>query len=136
MTYAGKSGRQYVAAVNTGGMTGSDITNDELTVFALSTSGLDERHAVSTVAPIAAPSAASAVASGGATPPEPPSGPGLELIRERCTTCHPATQIFTAARRSALEWSNTVRQMAGRGAALSPEETKAISDYLGENFAP
>jgi quinoprotein glucose dehydrogenase len=135
MTYAGKSGRQYVAAVNTGGMTGSDITNDELTVFALSTSALDERHTVSTVAPIAAPSAASVVASGGATPPEPPSGPGLELIRERCTTCHPATQIFTAARRSPLEWSNTVRQMAGRGAALSPEETQAISDYLGANFA-
>jgi quinoprotein glucose dehydrogenase len=124
MTYAGKSGRQYVAAVSTGGMTGSDITNDDVTAFALSG------------ASIAAPSAVSAVASGGAKPPEPPSGPGLELIRERCTTCHPATLIFTAPRRSALEWSNTVRQMAARGAALDPAETQAVSDYLGENFGP
>lgn len=35
MTYAGKSGKQYVAAVSTGGMTGSDATNDEVIAFAV-----------------------------------------------------------------------------------------------------
>jgi quinoprotein glucose dehydrogenase len=35
MTYQGKSGRQYVAAVNTGGVAGSFATSDEITAFAL-----------------------------------------------------------------------------------------------------
>lgn len=35
MTYADRSGKQYVAAVSTGGMTGSDATNDEVLAYAL-----------------------------------------------------------------------------------------------------
>lgn len=35
MTYAGKSGKQYVAAVATGGMTGSDATSDEVVAYSL-----------------------------------------------------------------------------------------------------
>jgi len=35
MTYQGSSGRQYVAAVNTGGVAGGPVTNDEVTAFAL-----------------------------------------------------------------------------------------------------
>ncbi|MBU3077390.1 pyrroloquinoline quinone-dependent dehydrogenase [Sphingomonas sp. XMGL2] len=35
MTYQGKAGRQYVAAVNTGGMASGPVTNDAVTAFAL-----------------------------------------------------------------------------------------------------
>ncbi len=35
MTYQGKSGRQFVAAVNTGGVQGAPIANDEVVAFAL-----------------------------------------------------------------------------------------------------
>jgi len=36
VTYAGKSGRQYVAVVDTGGVAGQSPTSDQITVFALS----------------------------------------------------------------------------------------------------
>ena len=35
MTYQGKSGKQYVAAVNTGGMAGAPVSNDEVMAFSL-----------------------------------------------------------------------------------------------------
>ena len=35
MTFQSKSGKQYVAIVNTGGVAGQSVTNDELTVFSL-----------------------------------------------------------------------------------------------------
>jgi quinoprotein glucose dehydrogenase len=35
MTFQGRSGKQYVAVVNTGGVGGQPVTNDEVTVFAL-----------------------------------------------------------------------------------------------------
>jgi hypothetical protein len=109
MTYQSKSGKQFVVAVDTGGVTGSEIANDEVTAFALPVMG--------------------------AVDAEPPPGAGLDLINERCVSCHPATQIFSAPRKTPLEWSQTVKRMAARGAELSPEEAKTISDYLAENFA-
>jgi hypothetical protein len=35
MTYRGKSGRQFVATVATGGFAGSPVTDDEVMAFAL-----------------------------------------------------------------------------------------------------
>jgi len=35
MTYRGKSGRQYVAAVDTGGFNSSPVSSDEVLAFAL-----------------------------------------------------------------------------------------------------
>jgi len=35
MTYQGRSGRQYVAAVNTGGVAGGPVSNDEVSAFSL-----------------------------------------------------------------------------------------------------
>jgi quinoprotein glucose dehydrogenase len=125
MTYQGKSGRQFVAAVNTGGMTGSAVTNDEVTVFSLAGGGAEVT--IAPRQPGARPSPAAAV---GHSQP----GRGLELINQHCVECHPATQIFTAPRRTPVEWSRTVTAMAARGAELTPEEIKIVSDYLAEHF--
>jgi len=139
ITYRGKSGKQFVAAVNTGGMTGSDITNDEVTVFALPVNA-EKKIARSTQVATSLAGAAAVVASGSAAgagaQADPPPGPGLDLITQHCISCHPATQIFAAPRRTSLEWSKTVKRMAARGAEVTPEELRTISDYLGGHFAP
>src|SRR5581483_1788194 len=121
--------KQYVAATNTGGMTGSDTSNDEVTAFALS-GGTDAAAAIAPQGP------ARVVGSSRGTdaPATPPPGAGLDLINQRCVACHPATQIFSAQRKTPREWTRTVRNMAARGAELSPAEIKAISDYLAQHF--
>jgi quinoprotein glucose dehydrogenase len=125
MTYQGKSGRQFVAAVNTGGMTGSAVTNDEVTVFALGGGGGETTAATSQRPTNTSAKPASSQSQ---------SGRGLELINQHCVECHPVTQIFTAPRRARVEWNRTVKAMAARGAELTPEEIDAISYYLAEHF--
>lgn len=78
-------------------------------------------------------------AGGGVTvaaqqPAAPPPGPGLELVNERCGFCHTTNQVFTA-RKTGAEWPAVVQSMVDRGAELSPEEQKTMSDYLAANFA-
>ena len=62
-----------------------------------------------------------------------PSGPGLDLINQRCIFCHNTAQIFSQ-HKSPEAWSATVEQMATRGAEVSPEEIKIITDYLAKNY--
>jgi len=63
----------------------------------------------------------------------PPAGPGLDLINQRCIFCHNTAQIFSQ-HKSPEAWSATVEQMATRGAEVSPEEIKIITDYLAKNY--
>jgi len=63
----------------------------------------------------------------------PPPGPGLDLINQRCIFCHNTAQIFSQ-HKSPEAWSATVEQMATRGAEVSPEEIKIITDYLAKNY--
>ena len=67
------------------------------------------------------------------SPAAPPPGAGLDLINERCVFCHNSAQIFSQ-RKSAPAWAATVDQMASRGAEVSPEEMKTITDYLAKNY--
>jgi cytochrome c5 len=64
----------------------------------------------------------------------PAPGPGLDLINERCGFCHTTNQVFTA-HKTAAEWPALVQSMIDRGAELSPEEQKVMSDYLVANLA-
>ena len=75
-----------------------------------------------------------AVALAAQQPATPPPGPGLDLINERCGFCHTTNQVFTA-HKTAAEWPALVQSMIDRGAELSPEEQKAVSDYLVANVA-
>jgi mono/diheme cytochrome c family protein len=68
-----------------------------------------------------------------AADPAPPPGPGLDLINERCGFCHTTGQVFVQ-RKSATGWAATVQSMADRGAELSPEEAKTITDYLAAHY--
>lgn len=79
----------------------------------------------------ATPAATTAATTGTATTP--PAGEGLDLINERCRYCHAPAQIF-AKRHTPEEWGALVQIMVDRGAEVSPEEAKTITDYLIANF--
>ncbi len=136
MTYEGRSGRQFVAVVDTGGMTGSDVSDDEVIAFALPTAAQIKKAVPEP--PVGVTDMPRPLGprgpGGGASPRTPPAGPALELMSQRCTSCHPIAQIFSASRRSRTEWAQTVRLMEERGAELSAQEERVISDYLGRNF--
>ena len=136
MTYVGRSGTQYIAAVSTGGMTKSDTTNDEVIAFAVGSRSEAGRKPLPAAPTAATQSRRSGIAaSGTAIEARASESAALQLINQRCTTCHPVSQVLSAPRRSSLEWSSTVREMVGRGAELSPEEAKAVAEYLGKHFA-
>jgi cytochrome c5 len=118
---------------------GSDITNDEVTVFALplnTEKKITRSTQVTTTLARASAVVAGSSAAGARAQPKPPPGPGLELITQHCINCHPATQIFSAPRRTSQEWSKTVKRMVARGAELTPDEARTFSDYLGGHLAP
>jgi mono/diheme cytochrome c family protein len=73
-----------------------------------------------------------------ASPPPPPvatlpPGPALDLINERCSTCHTVGMI-SSKHKTADAWAATVQQMADRGAEISPEEMAVIVEYLAKNL--
>ncbi len=72
--------------------------------------------------------------SSAAQPAEPPAGPGLTIVNEKCGSCHTTSQVF-ATRRPAAEWPAVVQQMIDRGAELSPEEQETVSTYLAAHYA-
>lgn len=63
----------------------------------------------------------------------PPSGPGLDLINERCGFCHSIGQVFEKPH-SKADWAAIVQGMADRGAEISPEEMRVITDYLTDHY--
>lgn len=79
--------------------------------------------------------AAAAVAQAQTPPPRLPPGPGLDLLNERCVSCHPVSMI-TAQRKDATGWAFTVQQMAARGAEVSPEEMAVMIEYLAAALPP
>lgn len=64
---------------------------------------------------------------------EPPPGPGLELIQQKCVSCHTLSMI-TTKRKTPDQWAATVETMAGRGADVSPDEMVAITEYLSKAY--
>jgi quinoprotein glucose dehydrogenase len=136
MTYQGKSGKQFVAAVNTGGMTGSKVLNDEVTAFALSVEGQKASGAKTSDAQAGVGAQRPSQAGAGPMPASPvQSEVALKLINERCASCHPVTQILAAPRRLPAEWRQTVHRMMSMGAELSAAEAKTVSDYLGQHYS-
>lgn len=57
------------------------------------------------------------------------------LLEERCGGCH-STSIPKNARKSKRYWRETVERMMARGVKLSPEEKKALINYLAEHYRP
>jgi hypothetical protein len=70
-----------------------------------------------------------------ASPPAPDflPGPGVELLRSRCTVCHPPAMI-TAHRMTARQWGDVVDRMIGKGALVSDADYGVILAYLSRVY--
>jgi hypothetical protein len=56
----------------------------------------------------------------------------LDLVVEKCTSCHSLERVTQQARTPAA-WSNIVAQMRAIGAPVSDSEADQIVRYLGKN---
>jgi glucose dehydrogenase len=138
ITYAGPSGRQFVAVAAGGPGHLRNVGNvandraDSIIAFALS-----DAPAVAPTAAAAAPKPAAPVRPAAATataPAELPAGPGRDLVVRACTGCHPV-QVFSGARLSAIEWELMVADMRLRGARATDDEARAVVSYLSKYLA-
>jgi hypothetical protein len=86
------------------------------------------------IAAVAAATIGAALAASDAPVAAPPPGPGLDLINERCGFCHTTGQAL-GVRKTPANWALVVQSMIDRGAELSPEEQKIVTDYLAINRA-
>jgi cytochrome c5 len=68
-----------------------------------------------------------------AKPVKLPDGHGKDLVETRCGLCHDLERV-AAIKRSNKAWPVIVANMVERGATVSPDEAKTISDYLAANF--
>ncbi len=138
VTYQGRDGRQYVV-IAAGGtnrfrmLAGTaDEIADALIAFALP----------------GGTATSPAQATGAARPPVPnrlspaqlkangaplPEGAGRDIVVRMCTVCH-GTAVFSNVRMSRTGWEDEVAAMVDRGAAGSPQEVHAVTDYLVKNF--
>jgi len=62
-----------------------------------------------------------------------PAGPGHELVRGTCLTCHAATMI-TQQHKDTAGWNKTVTQMVAWGAPVAKEQQATLVAYLFEHF--
>ena len=63
-----------------------------------------------------------------------PDGPGKADLVKVCSGCHDA-EIVLANLKSPSEWNETLQNMATQGADATPEQWKAIEQYIDLHFA-
>ncbi|MEK0446117.1 MAG: hypothetical protein RLZZ399_1438 [Verrucomicrobiota bacterium] len=60
---------------------------------------------------------------------------GSELVSSQCLTCHSAEYITTQPPLSVTAWQGNVEKMQKKfGASWTPEQVKAMVDYLTQNY--
>ena len=84
-----------------------------------------------TVIPLLGVLLAAQIVSAQALPP----GPGADLMKARCMSCH-ESDIITSQKLSAAGWTNSVNKMVRWGAQVTPEERDVLVPYLAAHFAP
>ncbi len=64
-------------------------------------------------------------------------GPGMEIARANCGICHSTDYIVRQPRGDAKQWGAEVAKMIKVfGAPISPENEKAIVEYLATAYGP
>jgi cytochrome c5 len=62
-----------------------------------------------------------------------PGGNGGTIVEARCSLCHGIDRVV-ATKRTRAQWTSIVNRMVYLGAALTPDDTKTVLDYLNTNF--
>jgi mono/diheme cytochrome c family protein len=58
-----------------------------------------------------------------------PNGEGVEKVRSHCALCH-GLELVAQQRLSRSDWARVVDQMIEFGAPVSPEDRRAVLEYL------
>jgi hypothetical protein len=61
-------------------------------------------------------------------------GPGKEILRRSCASCHAAESVRSRRFESRVEYEDLVSRMVTNGAVMSPSETSTLVDYLYDQF--
>jgi YVTN family beta-propeller protein len=125
----------------------SDDDLDNLTAYfsSITPAAAAEAAAAKPAAPIAAPHPP-IVASPQLIEPRPhptrqywadqlPEGDAKSIITVKCQFCHDLQRAMAFAR-PREQWEQVVGSMKRRGSPLTPEETRAVINYLAKNFGP
>lgn len=64
-----------------------------------------------------------------------PDGPGKDLVRKQCASCHGLYKV-TDERKTEEEWAIEVDKMVQAGATLSDAEFDTVVKYLAKYFGP
>jgi mono/diheme cytochrome c family protein len=64
-----------------------------------------------------------------------PAGKGVEIVRDKCISCHEA-DLITSQRLSKQGWTREVDKMIRWGAVVTEAEKEPLVDYLAANFGP
>lgn len=64
-----------------------------------------------------------------------PPGPGADVLKARCVSCHEA-DIIVSQRLSLAAWTRSVDKMVRWGATMTPAEREVLHPYLAANFGP
>ncbi|HZZ95217.1 MAG TPA: cytochrome c [Usitatibacter sp.] len=62
-----------------------------------------------------------------------PDAPGKEVLLGKCFQCH-GPNMWIAQRQDRRAWESALYRMVGRGALWTPEEIRAMADYLGTAY--
>jgi cytochrome c551/c552 len=94
-----------------------------------------KRHSASRVAQLALGAALAALSVSSPAQDRLIPGPGSELTQARCGTCHEIGYV-TRAPQSRAQWEDVMRVMVvERGAPVTPDEVKIITDYLATYYS-
>jgi cytochrome c5 len=64
-----------------------------------------------------------------------PAGPGADVLKTRCVSCHEA-DIITSQKLSLSGWTNSVAKMIRWGSQITPQEREVLQPYLAAHFGP
>ena len=64
-----------------------------------------------------------------------PAGPGAEVLKSRCVTCH-ESDIITSQKLTLTGWTNSINKMVRWGSQITAEERDVLQPYLAANFSP
>jgi len=65
------------------------------------------------------------------------SGPGMEITRDNCVSCHSTDYIVRQPRGDVKQWQAVVTKMVKVfGAPIAPENEKTIAEYLSSAYGP
>ena len=91
------------------------------------------RHSASRVAQLALGAALAAPSVSASAQTQLVPGPGAELTQAKCAICHEIDYV-TRAPQSRAQWEEVMRVMVERGAPMTPDEIKVITDYLATYY--